>query len=596
MGGDQSKAAEVPAREDNPEPNDGPPKASRTSSFEVVSPRPSKECFVEYKTDVLIIGSGPVGSTFARVIVEESKKKVLMIDAGPQLSPTPGWHQKNAYVYQRDYSSFTGLINSHLHDASVPTSENPVITLDPSAFQVDLTNPRYKGFVRNNQNPKQNPFLNVDQEAEAFCVGGMAVHWTCAVPRGNPDLELSNLLSIPEWDALYTRAEEYVHKRNDVFDDSIRQIVVLNTIKAQFAERGVTKLPLAVTQNEYDPSLVTWSGTDVILGERLIKKLSEPEHERQFNILPQHLCYELVQSDRGGHIVRAHCRDLTKGQGSKVVITAETFIVCAGAIRTPQLLHASNIRPRSLGHYICEQPRSFCQVVLKESIIKAIANKSFIGLTQEMKDAIEKQHDEYPSDPVPIPVDDKAPQVYIPVSRENPFHCQIHRDAFKDGAVPPNVDDRLIVDLRWFGYMDPTYDNRIEFECDIQDRFGMPQPTFYFQLSPEDAKRSHVMIDDMVKAAVTLGGFLPGSEPQFLPIGTSLHLTGSVRMGKSFEDDDSVCNSYSQVWQFDNLYVGSNGVIPKGTACNPTLTSMALAIRAARHILGKKDLSREVAS
>ena len=121
------------------------PTDSRTASVEAVSPGPSNQCFVEYKTDVLIIGSGPVGSTFARVLVEESKKKVLMIDAGPQLSPTPGWHLKNSYVYQRDYSSFTGLINSHLHDVSVPTSENPVITLDPSSFQVDLTKPQYKG-------------------------------------------------------------------------------------------------------------------------------------------------------------------------------------------------------------------------------------------------------------------------------------------------------------------------------------------------------------------------------------------------------------------------------------------------------------------
>ena len=99
---------------------------------------------LEIKTDILVIGSGPVGSTFARVLVENGRN-VLMVEAGPYTSRRPGWHLKNSYVYQRDFNSFTGLISSHLHDSSVATSNKPTITLDPSSFHVDLTDNKYKG-------------------------------------------------------------------------------------------------------------------------------------------------------------------------------------------------------------------------------------------------------------------------------------------------------------------------------------------------------------------------------------------------------------------------------------------------------------------
>lgn len=96
----------------------------------------------EIRTDVLIVGSGPLGCTFARKLTEGGMK-VLMLDAGAQLSPEPGTHLKNAFLYQRNVNLFTGVIRGHLHTLSVPPDESAVPTLDPGAFTYDPE--KYKG-------------------------------------------------------------------------------------------------------------------------------------------------------------------------------------------------------------------------------------------------------------------------------------------------------------------------------------------------------------------------------------------------------------------------------------------------------------------
>ena len=71
----------------------------------------------------------------------------------------------------------------------------------------------------------------------------------------------------------------------------------------------------------------------------------------------------------------------------------------------------------------------------------------------------------------------------------------------------------------------PQEKNHVTFSDTINDAYGMPQATFHFKMSEDDATRSHEIMKDMTKAASALGGFLPGSEPQFQPPGSSLHIT-----------------------------------------------------------------------
>lgn len=80
-----------------------------------------------------------------------------------------------------------------------------------------------------------------------------------------------------------------------------------------------------------------------------------------------------VEADGENSIGEAEVRELLTGKTHK--IKAKRFIICAGAILTPQILFNSGIKPYPLGRYMCEQPLAFCQVVLLQSLVDEYSKK-----------------------------------------------------------------------------------------------------------------------------------------------------------------------------------------------------------------------------
>ncbi|HKJ69379.1 MAG TPA: NAD(P)-binding protein, partial [bacterium] len=320
------------------------------------------------EVDVLIVGSGPVGSTFARKLVEEGRS-VHMIDTGAKLSERPGEHLKNSFYYQRNIDQFASVIRGHLHSLSIPTSDSPELTMDPGAYRINRE--EYPGFVLNNQNPEQDTATNLPGAAVTYAVGGMATHWTCATPRHHPSVERSDIYDDTEWDKLYSQAEELISTHSHEFDHSIRHRVVRSTLANEFSELEepyqVQNLPLAVERREEHPEFVQWSGTDTVLGP-----LADGDSlNGEFTLQEQHMCTELVPESDGSAIAYAVVQDLLNWH--TVHIKANTYIVCCNAYLTPQLLYASGIRPDPLGRYLTEQPMSFCQIALRQETVDDVA-------------------------------------------------------------------------------------------------------------------------------------------------------------------------------------------------------------------------------
>ena len=125
----------------------------------------------------------------------------------------------------------------------------------------------------------------------------------------------------------------------------------------------------------------------------------------------------------------------------------------------------------------------------------------------------------------------------------------------------------------------------MEFSDETVDWYGMPAMRIHYTLT----ERDHEVIE-RAKA----GDRPPGQGGRRAARRASVHhaarrlaaLPGHDPHGADATTATSVCRPDSEVWEVPGLFVAGNGVIPTATACNPTLTAVALAVR------GRPEASR----
>lgn len=532
--------------------------------------------------DVIIAGSGPVGSTYARTILEQNPNvTVLMVEIGSQDGPVIGEHHKNSIRFQKDIDAFVNVIKGALQIISVPPADTYIPTLVGDGWVPPISADGTSTLVFHGSNPNQIREKNLKASAVTRTVGGMATHWTCACPIPHEEEIEQNPIPKAERDVLFPRAQSLLNVHNDQYEFSMRHTTVKDTLLSLLpAERNVQSLPLAVERRAENPEYVTWTGTNTVLGD--VSKYGD-----RFKLLSETRFTKLVLDPNDDKVILgAELRDLRND--ADLLVFGRAYIITAGAVATPQILANSGITPEPLGRYLCEQSLSFCQIVLKPELVESIRNSS----NPEWQARIAAHHAKHPSDPLPIPFNDPEPQVMVPYTHDFPWHCQIHRDAFSYGDVGPRADPRVVVDLRFFGRQEIKRENRVYFGTQIAPRewiagntdiYGMPQATFEVQRTALDSINDQRMMRNMCDVADLLGAYLPGSNPQFMDPGLALHITGTTRIGNDVET--SVADPSSRVHGFSNLWVGGNGCIPDSTGSNPTLTSVMIALKGAEAVL-----------
>ncbi|KJL45796.1 GMC oxidoreductase [Microbacterium trichothecenolyticum] len=489
--------------------------------------------------DIIIVGTGPAGAAYARILSEERPDLLIFhFDAGPVVSDPPGAHVKN-------------LLDDEARASAQRRSEGPAptdhaMTDTMAGYASDAARIVRPGTYLLDDGYRVGDQVGLPALAFSTNVGGMGAHWTCACPRPG---ESERIEFLQDLDDLLDEAERLLGVSADLMADA----PLAGEVRKRLSEgldgrrtRAVGPMPLAV-RREADGRL-WWSGSDVVFGD---VTRANPHHR----LFPQTLVTKVRTA--AGEVRGVDVRCLV--DGSTATIDAPVVVVAADAFRTPQLLWASGIRPPALGRYLNDQPQVVHAVKLRDVPPQAASRAAG-------------------------PIDEASGVSWVPFTVAEPFHGQVMQ---LDASPVPYDGDILpgeVVGLGWFCAKDIREKDRVEFDDQIQDGFGMPAMKVHYELTEADRRSIAAATSQMVAIGDLLGEAVFGDPIEFPP-GASLHYQGTTRMGQH-DDGRSVCDDTCRVWGTTGLYVAGNGVIPTAMACNPTLTTVALAVRGARAIAG----------
>lgn len=145
-------------------------------------------------------------------------------------------------------------------------------------------------------------------------------------------------------------------------------------------------------------------------------------------------------------------------------------------------------------------------------------------------------------------------------------------------------ETRAEVSMLGFGEVLPRWDNFVEIDRDVVDRFGIPVLKIHMANGPNEV----AMIKDMAVAAgqlleaagaTNIHTYANVADPRW-----AVHEAGIARMGN--DPKAAVLNQFQQTHDVLNLFVMDASGFPSNPCQNPTLTIMALCVRSCDYLMG----------
>ncbi|TQQ83592.1 GMC family oxidoreductase [Halonotius terrestris] len=525
--------------------------------------------------DVCVVGAGPAGALLSHSLANRGHD-VVILEAGPRFDKESRVDRMKRQIHpDRGVDEIWDMGGER--DEYTNSSERPM----------PLNKRRVKG------------------------VGGTSLHWASVVPRFRErDFEMQNRHGVgKDWPISYADLQPYYAEAEQEIgvagpDEAPHQPpreqgYPMDPLPTSYADKLFTKaadalgydvqpMPMAINTGAYDRDECQGYGTCEHVcpsGGKYSADIHVEKAEAEGAKVLTEVPVQRFEHGPDGEEITAAVYATPDGETRRQ--EADVFVAAAGAYETPRLLllSASDQYPNGLanssgtvGKYVMDHGGALVIGFLPDQETHSAEYGPVIS------SGIQQFYD-----------DDEDPIGGINMMLLNQAESPLAQMAMESNALG---DDLLAELKRQYGgtigastsaEMLPREDNTITLDESKTDNHGNPvldidiTPGQYVRdASAKAADVTTELVEEMGgRIAFEQGSHTPNAD-YIEPEQYGYHPMGGTRMGE--DPSESVVDPTLKTHDLDNLYISGGGVFVTGGAANPTLTIMALSLKAADHI------------
>lgn len=381
---------------------------------------------------------------------------------------------------------------------------------------------------------------------ELIALGGRTLLWQLLAPR-MPTFETAGWpVSAEELQFYYSIAERVMKVTSFYHEGSYFTTILLDRLHKQGFPDAIP-MPVAVDREptKYGQIHSNASFSSIVF-------FAEALNRRPFDLAINSRAVEIITEKKRVTGVRVMSMDK-----SSHVLKAKTVVLSTSTFQNPRLLLASGISGKAIGHYL--------------------TTHSLMGIPGYL------DREQFPEVLGTL-------GIMIPARIDRPYQLGIDGppqayNAYQQYEIKP-LQKQLRIVPGAFGAVESRYENRVDLDPTERDEYGVPVIRVHFSYSDTDKAVIRQMKEGILQLLSAVQAH-PGPEGNF-EVGSvveAIHDAGTCRMG--YDPDTSATDPYGQIHGISGLYVADNSVIPSSGTANPTLTTVALAIRTADYLIRK---------